>query len=468
MIAGVAVLLLCAVSAVAEQQLEITANARMRVSPDNSSAELGIITQGTIVPLLEEHGSWFKIRYNDREGWVFNGLVQRVAAPTRSAEDMFTRQDITAHPPAPDIEEEPQIRYARIKSDNTHILETLAPGAPILRTARRGDVFVLAHEGESWCRLVYMDTIGFVMCRNIDIFDTQPTTSTIVSEAKSVFTFIVIGGALIFAIFGIITYRHIRLDRKRKTYVQKNVLVMAKESKPVQHTLTNAMTTMERCFSEIGLGVSTAKDSVTARNVIEHNMPDLILVDWNFEASILTKIDNLFARMAQAASPHFLFYNVPDLSAVPAAKALSNITFLGLTVSDRDIFKVVTPIIAQADAAESAKNIQKSVQRCALEGEIDGGNLLEVLQFIEIGSKTGCLMVETKGPFGLVYFRDGMIIYAAAAKGQGVDAVYAILDQPFGKFRFITNKQPKAANLCLPTLSVLMEWTKDKDEAGRR
>jgi hypothetical protein len=195
-------------------------------------------------------------------------------------------------------------------------------------------------------------------------------------------------------------------------------------------------------------------------------MPDIILVDWNFEPSIFAKIDNLFARMTLASNPYFLFYNVPDPSAVPAAKALRNVSFLGLTVSDRDIFKIVTPLIVHHED-ESPKNIQKSVQRCALEGEIAGGNLLEVLQFIEIGSKTGCLMIETKGPFGLIYFRDGMIIYAAAAKGQGVDAVYAILDQPFGKFRFITNKQPKSANLCLPTLSVLMEWTRVKDEASR-
>jgi hypothetical protein len=325
----------------------------------------------------------------------------------------------------------------------------------------------MAGEGESWCKVVHGDTTGWVRRTNIEIFDTRPTTSTIVSEAKSVFTFLLVGAAVIFLIFGIVTYRHIQLDRKRKTYVQKNVLIVARESKPVQYTLTNAMTAMEYCFTEIGLNVSVAKDSVTARNIIEHSMPDLILVDWEFEASIFAKIDNLFARMTLAGCPHFLFYNVPDVSVVPDAKVLRNVTLLGLTVSDRDIFKVVTPIIAQADADPTPKSIQKSVQRCALEGEIAGGNLLEVLQFIEIGSKTGCLMIETKGPFGLVYFRDGMIVYAAAAKGQGVEAVYEILNQPSGKFRFITNKHPKTANLCLPTLSVLMEWTKDKDEAGR-
>ncbi len=170
--------------------------------------------------------------------------------------------------------------------------------------------------------------------------------------------------------------------------------------------------------------------------------------------------------------PHFLFYNVPDPTSVPPCKALRNVNFLGLSVGDRDIFKVVTPLLVHKAETESAADIQKGLQRCALEGEIAGGNLLEVLQFIEIGSKTGCLMVETHGPFGLVYFSEGRIIYAAAKGPEGgpiygVEGVYEILNQPMGKFRFITNKQPKVANLNLPTLSVLMEWTKEKDESHK-
>jgi hypothetical protein len=248
---------------------------------------------------------------------------------------------------------------------------------------------------------------------------------------------------------------------------------LAKESKHVQYMLTNAKETMERCFSEIGFKVIVAKDSVIARNIIENSMPDLVLVDWNFETAILAKIDNLFARLAVQIMPHFLFYNVPDPTSVPPCKALRNVNFLGLSVVDRDIFKIVTPLLVhKAETEQSAKDIQKGVQRCALEGEIAGGNLLEVLQFIEIGSKTGCLMIATGEPFGLVYFNEGRITYAIA-KGpdggpiHGVEGVYEILNQSSGKFRFITNKQPKVANLNLPTLSVLMEWTKEKDESHK-
>jgi hypothetical protein len=151
---------------------------------------------------------------------------------------------------------------------------------------------------------------------------------------------------------------------------------------------------------------------------------------------------------------------------------LRHVSFLGLAVSDRDIFKVVTPIIAQREE-EASKKAKNQEEKSALEGVIAGGNLLEVLQFIEIGCKTGCLRIETKGPYGVIYFGDGRITYAAAEiinkvpQHQGVKAVYAILNLSDGKFSFMNNKLPKAANLNLPTLSVVMEWTKEKDEAHR-
>jgi len=459
----------------AAQQLEITKDANIRARPADDGKVIGHVKKGAIVPLIEkdEHGSWYKIRYNGAEGWIFNKLArQRVNA----GEIFTTQQGVDVPPPMAEVSEESRtaVKYAQVIKNNTLIYENIKDGpkySPILHTVRnKGEVFVLIGEGSTWSTIEFVkdgDTsAGYVLTSSIEISDAPPTKSTVVREFESVVVGLVACGVLILIVSGIVTIRHIRADRQSKIYVQKNALIMAKESKHVQYMLTNTTATMEHCFSEVGFNVSVVKDSTTAANILKTACPHLILVDWNFEPSIFVKIDNLFARMTQPDGTYFLFYNVPDPSAVPVARALRNISFLGLTVTDRDIFKVVTPLLVHHEA-DSPKDLQKGLQRCALEGEIAGGNLLEVLQFIEIGSKTGCLMVETKGPFGLVYFRDGMIVYAAAARGQGVEAVYAILNQPSGKFRFITNKQPKAPNLNLPTLSVLMEWTKEKDESGR-
>jgi len=467
-----ALLSVCASGAAAEQ-LEVTDDVRVRAQPKDSALIIGILPKGSMVPLVDRDGAWYKIEYQDTQGWIFN----RYASPRANAGEIFTKQGVSLLPPVPvdsGGNDTVPVKYARILQDNTLIRAYLDPEAPVLHTARKGKVFTLIGEGNSWCKVVYGDTSGWVKKTGIEILDSKPTEADLVKKEAKTFLFGLLAlGIVVLAVFGIVTSRHIKAERMRNVYVQKNALILAKESKLVQYMLTNTTAAMEHCFSEIGFNVSVVKDSVTARNSIENDMPDLILVDWNFETAIFAKIDNLFARMTPSAMPHFLFYNVPDPTAVPPSKALRNVNFLGISVADRDIFKVVTPLLVhKTETEQSAKDMQKGLQRCALEGEIAGGNLLEVLQFIEIGSKTGCLMVETGGPLGLVYFSEGRIIYAAA-KGPGgepiygVDGVYEILNQPTGKFRFITNKQPKVANLNLPTLSVLMEWTKEKDEAHK-
>jgi SH3-like domain-containing protein len=478
-IALLALTLTCAVGAFAEQ-LEISENANIRAKPEKKSASLGSVPKGALVPILERHESWYKIEYNDMQGWVYNKLASERA----NVSEIFTKQDMSLLPAAVDSDEIDTIPvlYAMALQDNTHILAYLDPQAPILHTARKGEWFILIAEGKSgvWCKVVYRDTSGWIQktknskpLLKILNYEPDPWKEIGVKESKTPAFAVLAIIAVCLIVVAIVTIRHIKTERMRNVHVRENALILAKESKHVQYTLTNTTATMERCFAEIGFNVAVVKDSVTARNNIENSMPDIILVDWNFETAILAKIDNLFARMTLPAMPHFLFYNVPDPTAAQPCKVLRNVNFLGITVVDRDIFKIVTPLLVhKAEAEQSAKDAQKGLQRCALEGEIAGGNLLEVLQFIEVGSKTGCLMVETRGPFGLVYFSDGRIVYAAA-KGPGgepiygVEGVYEILNQQMGKFRFITNKQPKAANLNLPTLSVLMEWTKEKDESGR-
>ena len=104
----------------------------------------------------------------------------------------------------------------------------------------------------------------------------------------------------------------------------------------------------------------------------------------------------------------------------------------------------------------------------ALEGDIADSNLPEILQFIDMGKKTGCLQIENESPLGVLYFAQGRVVHAAAANSvAGRDAINAILGLKAGTFKFILDKQPKARTLDLSTLEVLMEWSKAEDEAHR-
>jgi hypothetical protein len=89
------------------------------------------------------------------------------------------------------------------------------------------------------------------------------------------------------------------------------------------------------------------------------------------------------------------------------------------------------------------------------------------MQFIEIGRKTGCLYTVIDKPFGLIYFEQGRLTYAATQTRQGRDAVFEMLNLKKGHFHFVLDKTSQTKNVDLSTLEILMEWTKTVDEAHR-
>lgn len=376
----------------------------------------------------------------------------------------FTQQKLPELPPTiiPEEDQIASLRYFQVRFP-ARVLEYLSPEAPILGMAKKGSLLPLVAEGDSWCRVVFADTIGWVERKHGKVID--PDDSVSIDYVKLG----LIIGIIILLLIIIIILLSARQGRKsggidRGTNVKKNVLVIAKTAKVVQYTLTNGTTTLERCFTEVGFKITHAKDSAAIKGYLQNNIPDIIMVDYKFDTSIISSVERICAPMGIGATTLFIAYNVPDPAIMHPSKVLPKMAFLGITFSDRDVFKLVTPMLHNT----AKGTIQKSVQSSALEGSIGEGNLLEVLQFIEIGSKTGCLLIELNKPFAIICFKNGRIVFAATAeKITGRDAIFKVLDLKEGKFRFVLDKKPKEANVNLSTLEILMEWAKAVDEARR-
>lgn len=387
------------------------------------------------------------------------------SAPKRESKrrNWFSQQNFLNNLPSNQQVEELDIKYFQVTFGPSRILLYLNPDAPILGMAKKGEVLPLVGEGDSWCKVAYADTVGWIERKNGKIIDAPE--SMLATDFLFFGAMILILGILISLLLVILSILRKKRNSKQKetAAIQKNVLIIAKTNKTIQYTLTDTTTTLERCFAEIGFDISVAKDPASIRSVIENKKIDILLIDWRFERNIFSFTERLFSAVPNANSILCIVYNTSDPSVMRPGRVLSNTAFLGQNFSDRDIFKLVTPLII----SESSKNVQKSMQSSALQGNIADGNLLEVLQFIEIGSKTGCLLIETDRPFGLIYFLNGRIIYAATAQEiTGKDAVFMILNLKDGNFRFILNRRPKSSNVNLSTLEILMEWTKAVDEAN--
>jgi hypothetical protein len=266
--------------------------------------------------------------------------------------------------------------------------------------------------------------------------------------------------------------RKLSKPRKQQLKIKRmhfgmDALIIANAKINVANPLTNSSIPITDFLTEMGFKVHFYSDLNNAKTYLLHYVPDLVVVDWKLEDGIHNAIASILSGSKAATGNVVLFYNVPDLSPT-LKKSDTNINahFFGSTLSDQDISKIVVPLF-KIDKKE--KRFKESIQATALEGEIQEGNLAEVLQFIGMGRKTGCLyVVDAKGEsYGLVYFEQGQVVYAMSPSLKGINAVLEMLDLTAGHFHFVMDKVSPNKNSNHSCLEIVVEWTRIHDEAAR-
>ena len=361
--------------------------------------------------------------------------------------------------------EQPRVRqqFFEITENTARVLAAVSPESPILGIARNSESYPLLYIGTSWCKITFGAGAGWVDRKCGRIVDT-PTAST---KIPHIVVFALLGGvaALLFLLGLIVVIISLRTKSARKVIVKKDLLIVAKSEKQIQYSLTDSTTTLAKCFSEIGFKVETAPTLERASGMLVHFVPDVVVIDWQANENPLSFLGSLLGNKKTSSDILVLYYNVPEAESAKKRTAMENVHFLGLSFSDRDVFRLVTPVIISSVGRR--RSIRTSVETSALGGEIGQGSLIEVMQFIEIGRKTGCLYVVMEKPFGLIYFEQGRLIYAATPTRQGREAVFELLNLKQGHFSFVLDKTSSTKNVDLSTLEILMEWTKTVDEAHR-
>ena len=361
-------------------------------------------------------------------------------------------------PQVPSGVEGQEIAFFQVVNKDAVVLYMPLDGGPVLARIKKGDYFPVLDSTEKWLRIAYADTAGWVE-RDKGAITTTPS-SGIIDEQLLI---LIIAAVLIIGAIAMVIVLFMRRMNKNKTKQTEplRALIIARSSPDIQAIISNKIISLEKYLVAIGFSVKILHHPEGGQHFIEKFQPDVVFIDWNISSDIPGTVEILFAGFEQKKLPLAIFYNVPDPSAIPLIPVLLRAYHLGVQFSDHDISKLITPTML-------SRSSTKAPAASALEGDIAEGNLPEILQFIEIGKKNGCLLVETDSPVGMIYFGQGRIIHAAAANGlAGRDAINVLLALKQGHFRFLLNKQPKTSDLNLSTLEVLMEWTKTVDEAHR-
>ncbi|UCG38450.1 MAG: response regulator [bacterium] len=89
----------------------------------------------------------------------------------------------------------------------------------------------------------------------------------------------------------------------------------------------------------------------------------------------------------------------------------------------------------KAKVRSITKKVSDIHERGSLEGLLKEVDLVDVIQLIEMGRKTGMLLLESQQRSGKVYFNKGLPIYAQAGRFAGVEAFHVMLAWKEGRFR---------------------------------
>jgi hypothetical protein len=355
-------------------------------------------------------------------------------------------------------------QYALIIAGPARVLKELSPDSPILGMANRGKHYPLITIGKSWCTIKYKNDKGWIERKNIEIVD-KPSKSLVLKDLLLV-------AAIIASIAIILIIFFFTLNRRNKIKTEwfltenkrKKIIIISNKEIQVPRFLTNTTTSLEKCFSELGFEIKKAHDSNTAMKLIYHYLSDAIIVDWQLGDNTQAVMEQVLSSRSDTNNTFVLFYNVNNPKSIKESKIIPNANYLGISFTDRELFNIITPLII---TGEKRQSIRKSIEASALQGDLSEEGLAEIFQFIEIGKKTGSLLIEDEKPVGIVYFKDGIIIYAAGKHSIGKKAVLEILNLKKGQFQFVLDRHPKSPNCSIPALEVLMEWTKECDETSR-
>jgi CheY-like chemotaxis protein len=190
----------------------------------------------------------------------------------------------------------------------------------------------------------------------------------------------------------------------------------------------------------------------------EENIRHLLRLAFEEEFEVVEAVDGMDAfEKAIRIKPHIILSDImmprldgyglyrkiksrPETAAVPfvflSAKKDVDERVVGLEMGADDyITKPFSIKELKAKIRSITKKVSDLKELGSLEGLLKEVDLVDVIQLIEMGRKTGMLLLETPGETGKVYFDKGGPIFAQAGSWEGVEAFNVMLTWRDGRFK---------------------------------
>ena len=241
---------------------------------------------------------------------------------------------------------------------------------------------------------------------------------------------------------------------------------MAKKSLLLVDADSKSLRMLEVSLRKSGFSVTTAIHAGDAREKLKHAAPDLIITDTKLPGD-----ENGFDFVANLKA-HPETATIPIIFLSSENRLEQKVTGLELGVEDyltKPIYikEVLTRVRVLLDKREK-QTLERRERSSSFSGLIGDMGLVDLMQTVEIGRKTGHLNIETRGGGrGQVSFKEGKVTNARSGRLSGERAFYRMLVWNEGVFSMEFGAFDEADVIELSTQGLLMEGMRRVDEWGR-
>lgn len=240
---------------------------------------------------------------------------------------------------------------------------------------------------------------------------------------------------------------------------------MAKKSLLLVDADSKSLRMLEVSLRKAGFSVTTAVHADDAREKLAHNSPDLIISDTKLPGgeSGFAFVGKLKKAPETASIPIIFLSSETALEQKVAGLELGVEDYLTKPIYMKE---VLTRVRVLLDKREK-QTLERRERTSSFSGLLGDMGLVDLMQTVENGRKTGRLLVENRGLRGHVSFREGKVCDAKIRRLTGERAFYRILVWNEGAFSMDFGPHDDADVIELSTQGLLMEGMRRVDEWGR-
>lgn len=223
---------------------------------------------------------------------------------------------------------------------------------------------------------------------------------------------------------------------------------------------------LEVSLRKAGYSVAACADAKSALEMLELSKPDLILSDTRLPGTDGFELAQKIRASAEWADIPFMFLS-SDLTVESKVRGLEQGVedYLTKPIYIKEIIARVNLVLQRRQRRGLEE--RNATGKTRFTGSLADMGIVDLLQTIDNGKKSGVLHLRTDTQTAAIYFRDGSIVDAELGTLRGERAIYRALVWSEGSFELDFRDVRREAVVSNSTQGVLMEGMRRLDEWGR-